>query len=71
MLFSTCQLHASVPNQTGFVRYSYDLRTLHIDDLRLERGPENLDGLAGGSTLRDFLRVSDLQPLEPAAIVVA
>jgi len=71
MLFSTCQLHASAPNQTLFVRYSYDLRTLHIEDLRSQRGPSNLDGRAGGSTLQDFLRVSDLQPLEPAALTNA
>lgn len=65
MLFSTCQLHASAPNETGNVRYSFDLRTLNLDDLRLERGPQNLDGKATGSTLKDFLRVSDLKPLNP------
>jgi hypothetical protein len=64
MLFSTCQLHASAPNLTDCIRFSYDLRTLHIDDLREGRGPENIDGKATGSTLKDFLRVSDLAPLE-------
>jgi hypothetical protein len=64
MLFSTCQLHASAPNETDQIRYSFDLRTLNVDDLIEGRGPENLDGRATGSTLKDFLRVSDLQPLE-------
>lgn len=68
MLFSTCQLHASAPNETENIRYSFDLRTLNIDDLREGRGPENLDGKATGSTLKDFLRVSDLKPLEPEAV---
>lgn len=64
MLFSTCQLHASAPNQTEQIRYSFDLRTLHLGDLLSERGPANLDGKATGSTLKDFLRTSDLKPLE-------
>ena len=34
------------------------------DDLREGRGPENIDGKATGSTLKDFLRVIDLAPLE-------
>ena len=45
--------------------HSYDLRTLHLDDIRSGRGPENLDGKATGTTLKDFLRVSDLKPLAP------
>jgi Phytanoyl-CoA dioxygenase (PhyH) len=64
MLFSTCQLHASARNETEQIRYSFDLRTLHLDDLRSDRGPANIDGRATGSTLKDFLRVSDLKPLD-------
>ena len=65
MVFSTCQLHASAPNQMETIRYSYDLRTLNLDDIRADRGPLNVDGKATGSTLQDFLRVSDLKPLDP------
>ncbi len=68
MLFSTCQLHATAPNESEQIRYSYDLRTLNIDDVIEGRGPANLDGLATGSTLGDFLRVSDLQPLDVAQL---
>jgi hypothetical protein len=70
MLFSTCQLHASAPNRTEDIRYSYDLRTLNIDDLREDRGPNNIDAAASGSTLKDFLRVSDLAPLKEEITVV-
>lgn len=65
MVFSTCQLHASAPNHMETIRYSYDLRTLHLDDIRSDRGPVNVDGKATGTTLKDFLRVSDLKPLDP------
>jgi hypothetical protein len=65
MVFSTCQLHSSSPNEIDQIRFSYDLRTLNLEDLREDRGPENLDGKATGTTLKDFLRVSDLKPLDP------
>jgi hypothetical protein len=70
MLFSTCQLHASARNETDQIRYSFDLRTLNVADLRADRGPKNLDGRATGSTLKDFLRVSDLAPLDASTASV-
>jgi hypothetical protein len=62
-MFSTCQLHATAPNTSGLVRFSYDLRTLNLPDYLAGRGPRDLDGHAAGTTLGDFLRVSDLEPL--------
>jgi hypothetical protein len=62
MLFSTCHLHSTVPNSAGMTRFSFDLRTIDFDDLRNGRGPCDLDGAATGSTLGDFLRVSDFEP---------
>lgn len=64
MLFSTCQLHGSPRNETEMIRYSFDLRTLHLGDVRANRGPVDVDGKATGTTLKDFLRVSDLKPLD-------
>jgi hypothetical protein len=64
MMFSTCHLHASAPNTSGVTRFSYDLRTISMSDFRSGRGPVNIDTEATGSTLADFLRVSDLRPLE-------
>lgn len=67
MMFSTCHLHASAPNTSGVTRFSYDLRTISMSDFRSGRGPENIDTAATGSTLGDFLRVSDLAPAVAAA----
>lgn len=64
MVFSTCQLHASTPNDTDAIRFSFDLRTLNLDDLEAGRGPVDVDGQATGTTLPDFLRGSDLAPLQ-------
>ena len=63
MIFSTCHLHSTAPNVSGVTRFSYDLRTLDIDDLVEGRGPRNPDGDATGTTVGDFLRVADLAPL--------
>ncbi len=63
MIFSTCQLHASTPNETSRIRFSFDLRTLNVDDVLQDRGPLDPDGKATGTTLPDFLRGSDLAPL--------
>ncbi|RZT87875.1 hypothetical protein EV383_4807 [Pseudonocardia sediminis] len=75
-IFSSNHLHASTPNTSGVTRFSYDLRTINIDDVLQGKGPRNVDSGATGSTLGDFLRVSDLAPLEieefvrvPAAMV--
>lgn len=62
-IFSSNHLHASAPNTSGVTRFSYDLRTINIDDVRAGRGPRNVDSGATGTTLGDFLRVSDLAPL--------
>jgi hypothetical protein len=70
MVFSSNHLHASAPNRSGVTRFSYDLRTINIEDVRDARGPSNVDSGATGTTLGDFLRVSDLEPLDPAALAV-
>lgn len=64
-MFSSNHLHASAPNTSGVTRFSYDLRTVNLDDVRTDKGPRNVDGGATGTTLGDFLRVSDLAPLQP------
>jgi hypothetical protein len=63
IVFSAAQLHATAPNTSGATRFSMDFRTVHVDDLRSGRGAPNIDGRARGSTLGDFLRVSDFSPL--------
>lgn len=64
MMFSTCHLHATAPNTSGVTRFSTDLRIVNLDDLLSGVGPKNIDGRATGTTLGDFLRASDLAPLD-------
>jgi hypothetical protein len=71
MMFSSNHLHASAPNTSGVTRFSYDLRTINIDDVREKRGPRNVDSGATGTTLGDFLRVSDLEPLRAEELAAA
>jgi hypothetical protein len=63
ILFSGAQLHETVPNTTGLARYSIDFRTVNIDDAIAHRGAPNQDSRCTGTTMRDYLRASDLQHL--------
>lgn len=68
LLFSTCQLHASAPHTSDTTRYSFDLRTLDIEDLIEGAGPPNIDAQCTGTTISDFIRVSDFEPLDPKMV---
>lgn len=61
--FSAAQLHATVPNTTREARFSFDFRTVNVDDLVGNRGPENIDSDSTGTSLRDFRRTDNLDPL--------
>ncbi len=63
VLFSSNQLHASVPNTSGVTRFSVDFRTVHGEDAKIGRGATLVDAAATGSAIGDFLRGSDLEPL--------
>jgi len=65
LLFSAGHLHATVPNTSQRTRFSIDFRTVHIDDLRSRLGARNVDSLAVGSTVRDFIRANDFAPIQP------
>jgi len=60
LLFSAAQLHSTVPNTSGHTRFSLDFRTVHIDDVIAKRGASNIDSACTGTTMRDYLRGSDL-----------
>lgn len=68
ILFSGAQLHETVPNTSGLARYSIDFRTIHFDDVVAHSGAPNVDSRCTGTTMRDYLRCSDLERL-PDAIV--
>ena len=63
MAFSGAQMHSSVPNDSGVTRYSIDFRTVHVDDARGHRGAPNVDSHCTGTTMRDYLRVTDLSAI--------
>jgi hypothetical protein len=68
LIFSAAQLHSTVPNTTSRTRFSIDFRTVSLDDLIEGVAAPNIDSECTGTTLRDFLRASDLEPL-PADVI--
>jgi hypothetical protein len=68
MIFSGAQLHSSVPNTSGRTRISIDFRTVQRTDVENGRGAANVDSKCTGTTMRDYLRVSDLERLPADAI---
>ncbi len=63
LIFSAAQLHSTVPNTTTRTRFSIDFRTVNLDDLTEGVAAANIDSECTGTTLRDFLRAGDLEPL--------
>jgi hypothetical protein len=70
LVFSAAQLHSTVPNTTSRTRFSIDFRTVNLDDLVEGIGAPNIDSECTGTTLRDFLRASDLEPLPEDVIAM-
>jgi hypothetical protein len=60
VLFSAAQLHASVENTSGLTRFSFDFRTVHLEDIAAKRGAPNIDSRCEGHMLRDYIRPTDL-----------
>lgn len=63
LVFSGAQMHSSVPNTSGRTRFSIDFRTVHVDDVRSGRGAPKADEACTGTTMRDYLRCTDLARL--------
>jgi hypothetical protein len=64
LVFSGAQMHSTVPNTTQRTRFSIDFRTVNLDDLVNGKSAHNVDAESTGTTLRDFVRSSDLAPLD-------
>ena len=60
ILFSGAQMHSSVPNTSGKTRFSIDFRVVNIDDVAGKRGAPHMDEECTGTTMRDYLRATDL-----------
>ncbi len=69
-MFSAAQLHSTVPNTTNRTRFSIDFRTVNVDDLEEGVAAPNIDSECTGTTLRDYLRASDLEPLPERIIAM-
>jgi hypothetical protein len=69
-IFSGSQLHSSIPNTSGVTRFSIDFRTVHIDDVNRRGGAVNVDTESTGTSLRDFLRASDLERLPDESVAL-
>ena len=63
LCFSGAQLHASVPNTTPLARFSTEVRTVSLDDVRLGRAAPDIDGGAPRRPLDWFGRIADGAPL--------
>jgi len=63
LCFSGAHLHASVPNATDVTRFSVEVRSVHVDDVRSGRGAPNVDGAAPRVALEWFARMADATPL--------
>jgi hypothetical protein len=70
LVFSAAQLHSTVPNTTRRTRFSIDFRTVSLNDLVDRVGAPNIDSACTGTTLRDFVRASDLEPLPEDVIAL-
>jgi hypothetical protein len=67
-IFSAAHMHSTVRNTSGRTRFSIDFRTVCRGDLEERRGAPNIDSACTGTTLRDYLRGSDLEHLPPELI---
>jgi hypothetical protein len=63
LLFSGAQLHSSVPNTSGRTRFSIDFRVVHRGDAVRRAGAPSVDDHCTGTTMRDYLRCTDLARL--------
>ncbi len=59
LLFSGAHLHATVPNTSGLPRFSVEVRTVSLADVRAGRGAPNIDGDAPKAQWQWFRRVDD------------
>jgi hypothetical protein len=70
IIFSGAQLHETVPNTTDMARYSIDFRTVNYNDAVARNGAPNIDSRSTGTTMRDYVRASDLQHLPEDVIAM-
>lgn len=70
MMFSGAHLHSNVPNTSGRTRFSIDFRTVHRGDAMARIGARKCDEQSTGTTMRDYLRGTDLSRLPEEVIAL-
>lgn len=70
ILFCGAQMHSTVPNTAGVCRYSVDFRTVNLDDAMSRHGAPNVDSACTGTTMRDYLRATDLSHIPDSVIAM-
>jgi hypothetical protein len=70
ILFCGAQMHSTVPNTAGVCRYSIDFRTVNLDDAMNRHGARNVDSACTGTTMRDYLRATDLSHIPESVITM-
>lgn len=68
--FSAAHLHSTVPNTSGATRWSIDFRTVAISDVAARHGAPNVDSRPTGTSLRDFMRLRDLQRFDDTLLAL-
>lgn len=70
ILFSADHLHSTVRNDTALARWSIDFRTVDLDDVLARRGAPACDSACSGTSLRDFKRMEDFEPMPADAVAM-
>ena len=70
ILFSGDQLHSTVRNETALTRWSIDFRTVDLGDVLARRGAPARDVACTGTSLRDFRRTDDFEPMPAEAVAL-
>jgi hypothetical protein len=69
LLFSGTQLHKSIPNTSGWARFSVDFRIVYTPDLMAGRGAPLVDVYCTGTSIRDFVNVADERRFDEKTVV--
>ena len=62
--FSSAHLHGSITNSTSLTRFSLEIRTLHLNDLKNDNGAPNVDNQSQHLLTGLYAAVSDGRPLK-------
>lgn len=58
LFFSGQHYHKTKPQTTKQIRYSLDVRFVHLDDVEKKAGPQNVDNYSTGNILKDYFTFS-------------